>query len=376
MSTSLTIREYQEGDEKQITILLSSVFNGWPKQDISCSSEEFWRWKYHDSPAGRSYVYVALDGEEVIGCHHMMPSNVLIGGEVVKSVTSVDLAVHVDYRGMGLMSDISVPNEDMAESEGVKFNYFITRNPLMIKTFTSSKDLSKRRSRFPVDIRNHVRIIDIEKQLENMPMDNSFIIKTGLYALRTINAIKNTIAGDTKKVGEFELKELNLFGLDADKLWDKVKKNYAYIAERKRDFLNWRYCDPRLDGFEVKGAYDKRGELLGYIVFKINRYRESYPIGYIVDLIYHEDRKDIADALLKESLNYFDSKNINLINCQHPKGNNLEVALNRNGFLDSRVNIQMFYNTYGGFKELNSKNFNPHNVYVSWGDHDALPIKM
>ncbi len=48
--------------------------------------------------------------------------------------------------------------------------------------------------------------------------------------------------------------------------------------ERNRDYLNWRYCDPRAGGFLVTQA-EENGRLVGFSAPKINHYDPNYPVG-------------------------------------------------------------------------------------------------
>lgn len=373
----IDIRPYREGDEKQITSLLKLVFNGWPHFEINCSPEEFWRWKYLDNPLNSQYVMLGVDDEKIIGCHHIQPMNVKIGSEIVKGSTSGDLAVHPDYRGKGLMSTISVPNEKRAEKNGIKYSYFITSNPILVKTFTSSKDHSKRRPAFPVTIRNHVRIQNIDLQLEEMPMNNPWLVKTGWRALKTIDRISEIVSSDSERSEDIKIKQVHQFDIRIDSFWEKIKKSYDYILERKQDYLNWRYSDPRLVGYMKAVALGKNDEIQGYIVYKINRYRKRYPIGYIVDLLTQNDRLDVAEALIAKAIDYFDKESINIVNCQHTQEKSITKALEKHGFLDGRINMHVFYNQYGGYNGMNNlTDIEAKRAYMAWGDHDALPVTM
>ena len=59
---------------------------------------------------------------------------------------------------------------------------------------------------------------------------------------------------------------------------------------------------------------------MGYSVLKINRLREDYPIGYIVDLLALPDRLEVARVLISDAVRYFDERNINIVNCLTVKG--------------------------------------------------------
>ena len=77
--------------------------------------------------------------------------------------------------------------------------------------------------------------------------------------------------------------------------------------------MNWRFCDSRGGNYVVKMA-EENGSILGYIILRINKIREDYPIGYIVDLLTLPERLDVVSDLISNSVNYFDVNDVNAIN--------------------------------------------------------------
>lgn len=375
--SKIKVRPYESGEETQIVELLTETFDGWPHEEINCSPVDYWRWKYLDNPVYDNLVMLGEDNGRIIGCHHKILLNIIYKNKVILGTTSVDLAVHRDYRNQGLMTTISVPNEVAGEEKGVKLSYFITSNPILIKTFTQSKNIEKRRPRFPRRIRNLVLLNDVDLQLQMMPMDNSLLFKLGWNTLNVLNKITNRVK-PTIQMGEpFQVKQIERFDESVNQFWNKIKGNYDFIVERRMEYLNWRYCDPRLFGFKVNIAVDDNDMVLGYIIYKINRYNEDYSIGYIVDLITLNNRLDVQYQLIDTAVRYFKENMVNVINYQLVEGSQQQSVFKRHGFLDSRINIHLFYNKYREFKGLDDlTQSSPTKIHISWGDHDALPVRM
>ncbi|HUV34762.1 MAG TPA: hypothetical protein VMW22_07495, partial [Candidatus Desulfaltia sp.] len=156
-----------------------------------------------------------------------------------------------------------------------------------------------------------------------------------------------------------------------------VSVDHDFICDRSADYLNWRYCDPRAGDFIAMMAEGDDGELLGYSVLRVNRYLESYPVGYIVDLLGRPGRSDVVEALAADSLEYFDTNDVNIVNCLVAKGHPHETALKKLGFVDSRVKIRIFIDEYekkGLFNGIVGSP--PSRIHFSWGDHDSLPVKV
>ena len=77
MDDSITIRQYQEGDEKEIVELLRLAFNGWPNFDLPCTPLEHWQWKYKDNPQNKIIASIAESEGRIVGCHLIRLINIL-----------------------------------------------------------------------------------------------------------------------------------------------------------------------------------------------------------------------------------------------------------------------------------------------------------
>ena len=306
-----------------------------------------------------------------MGCCHVMPLMIKIGGSAKLCLTNVDLAVHPDHRQRGLMNEIGNTRDRVAPGLGFRIGYNITGNPILVKV------LAEVRSRFPFAIINLVRIRDIDLQLEMMPVKDAGIKKAGFIALQTFNKIQSSLSPGSVRGGEVRLRLIERFDERIDAFWKELAPAYDFIVERRMEYLNWKYCDPRIGGFRVALAEDERGGLLGYCVSRINAFRGDYPVGFIVDLQALPGNEWVAEALAGDAVRCFDESGVNIINCQLVKGHPYVSVLERLGFLDSRVEFHMFYQFYGESDPLAAISSSPTSrVYVSWGDHDVLPVKM
>lgn len=371
MSKEFNARPYQQGDEEGIVDLMELVFNGWPHLDLGCSPLDHWRWKYEANPIRASFVTVAESGGEIIGCHHAIPVNIRVGGELLPCTTSADYAVHPDFRELGISKRMGIEiSEEARARAGVKFDYHITGNPILIRSF------EKRKPRFPFEIVNLVRIRDIDEHLRRMPVDNELITRIGFSTLKMLSGTRSRIRSRRTKPHGIEIDGASRFDERADVFWDEAKHGYDYVVERRRDYFNWRFCDPRAGEFVVKIA--KEGErMLGYSVLRINRYNSEYPVGYIVELLALSDRLDAAELLAADAVRFFDDNSVNIVIYQAVKGHDYEEVLKGLGFLDSRIPLHMFYTSFVEPPPLEKlRGGRPERIYVSWGDHDVLPVSM
>ena len=91
MSQEAITRPYKKGDEEEIVRLLQTVFVGWPKFDLQCSSLEHWKWKYLENPLKLNAVALAEFDGKLVGCNHGVYSKLKMGGEEVPSLVQKEI---------------------------------------------------------------------------------------------------------------------------------------------------------------------------------------------------------------------------------------------------------------------------------------------
>ena len=255
--------------------------------------------------------------------------------------------------------------KELREKHNVDYTYRVTRNPIVFKSWNRIG-----RPRFPGAVVNLVRILDIDKQLKHMPVKNAFFKKLGFKTAKLFNALGN-LRRSEEIPQNLRVNEIERFDDRIDGFWEEISNHYDFIVERQRGYLNWRYCDPRAGDFVVKQV-EEDGMILGYSVLKINRIREAYPVGYIVDLITLPHRLEAADVLVADAIKYFDENDINIVNYLLVKNHPSRRTFNKYGFIDSRFKIHLFY-TFHGLKDDLRKLRTSRKIHFSYGDIDSLP---
>ena len=369
LSSEYVARFYEDGDEPQIVELLDSVFRGWPKLDIACSKVDYWRWKHLDNPVNSSVVLVTEKDNQVVGSNHSMPVRIKVGEEEILGVLGVDLAVDREHRRQGVRTLMRGKKLERLIPLGVSHGYYMTGNPIVIESSNRRKQ-----PRFPNPVAPYVRINNLDMHLHHMPVDDPWVKKLGYRTLKMINRIENSIAS-IPETDLIEVNRIDSFTENINEFWEKISKHYDYISVRDRDFLNWKYSDPRAGHYTIFQAKEE-DVIQGYIIVCINRFNEEYPVGFIVDLLTLPDKMDITYPLLAEAMDYFEENDVNIVNSLVVKGSNFEAPFSRLGFLDSRIDLHIFLRRISGDKELaRISNFHPDRLHFTWGDHDTLPLK-
>ena len=128
--------------------------------------------------------------------------------------------------------------------------------------------------------------------------------------------------------------KISLFDERIDELWSRISNQYRIMAVRNKDYLNWRYGDPRGGDYIIK-ICEKDNRILGYSVLRINYFREDYPEGYIMDLLALPSHADVITALVEDSLSYFNNREINVVRFLVMRDHRYEIVMKKYGFHDS-----------------------------------------
>jgi hypothetical protein len=370
LENSFQVRKYKPSDSEGIVELLENVFKGWPRLDLECSSLDHWRWKFDKKYLPHKSIVVAVKDEKIIGVLQSAHMRLKVMNEIVSSCLGADAGVIQEYRRRGVRNQISKLVYKIRAELGIKLIYTVTSNPITIRM------LLKERHVFPFKVLNMTRIRDIDLQLEKMPMKRGTIVKMGFLLSKVINQIENS-GKETGKVSK-EITSVKTFSVETDKFWNRVKDSYDFIIVKDREYLNWRYTDPRAGRFEIRQATEGK-QVLGYCILRINKFRKDYPVGYIMDLITLPEQTKVADLLIRDAVKYFDKNNVNIINCLLVEKHHYKKVLSKHGFINSRTKLHLFHNDIGlnSFvsEKINHLN-NPDRIHFTYGDIDSLPTSL
>lgn len=371
MVNEVVVRRYIEGDEDEVIDLLDLVFDNWPSFNLDGPNIDHWCWKFRDNYIEKCVTNIAEFDGKIVGVCAETYHCVKIGDVLVDCGIGADIAIHPDFRGQGLWSRMVRQAEAELKSGSDRLIYYLTGNPIVIKS------MSKVRPRMPFGLTNYVRILDIDKHFEAMPMDNEMILKAGFLTLKLASTIRTSLRSAPETSASITVSLVDSFDKRIDNFWSDVSREYSFIGKRDYAYLNHRYCDPRSGNFTILLAEGSDDEVLGYAVIQINTIVENYPVGFILDLIALPDRLDVVDALLNECVCLFDAEDVNIVNYLQVKGHPYNEYVGSHGFLDSMVNFDVFYNTYQLNDEMKALQNTPESkVFFSWGDHDSLPMSI
>lgn len=118
----MEIRQYQQGDEKEILKLFKLVF----KQEMTI---EYWKWRFKDNPYTKEILITLMwEEKELIGHYAVSPVEMLFEGKIIKTALSMTTMTHPEHGGKGVFSQLASHLYNELESKGYKMVWGFPNN--------------------------------------------------------------------------------------------------------------------------------------------------------------------------------------------------------------------------------------------------------
>lgn len=356
-----SVRPYRKGDEDRIRELFKTVFG----KELGA---ERWNWQYRDNPTGVMAITLAESPSgELVGQCALRPVRMKIGERIHIGALALDSMVHPDYQRQGMFTKLATQMYAAVAEQGVPLVYsFPNRNSQYVYKHKLGRiDLC---DRIPV----FTKILDARAVLGKR-IRNRFVLSV---ATPLIRAAFGLVSGRKRRRSraDYYLEEVSRFDDRIDDLWPRASIPYSILVVRDKVYLNWRYAENPTEDYTIFVARRDQ-EIVGYVVLKCET-RFGLEIGFIVDLLTLPDELDIGNGLVSRAVEYFLSKNSDLVGCLMLERAPLARSLRENGFvlLPDRLFPQELHLSVRRLSEEYTDQFitNPQNWFVTWGDHDVV----
>jgi hypothetical protein len=369
MSLPVDVRLFTRGDEAEIVELLQSVFKRWPRFDLECSPLDHWRWKYEDNPSRSKVVAVAESGHKIVGCSHGLYLRTKVGQRSLIAQQGTDLAILEDFRGMGIYPKMTAIKNETHKVNNANFSFGLSNNPVVDRARKKRVD-----PQFHLQLKHMLKIRDTKTHFRTNTSKNNLIKQYGYASLKTLNRVRNiaNLSRDRASEPSLMINEPKTIDEKMGEFWNQIKGDYNFIVERDNSFINWRYRDGRGGKYTLRYAYEN-DNIQGYAALRVNRFNESYPEGYIVDLLTSPDRLDVAEALIKDADQIFTEMGVNIIHALAIKGHPYERILSRRGYLYNRNRLIISIRLINSEENLGPLFDSPLNkIHFNYGDADWI----
>ncbi len=359
MDKNIVIREYREGDEVSIMKLRGLVLSGSKDMD-------WWVWQYKQNPAGEPIIIVAEDGDtnEIVSHFSYIPLRMKIENNIIYAVTSVDLMVHPNYRGLGIYNKSRLKGLGIARQKGYIFEYsFPNLDMLPINRKYGIRPVFKKT---PLWVKTLHFDNVVAKYLNNHGILTSFVKAASMGLMRVIDRSRNYQITT-------QLREINKIDERFDTLWQEASSHHKITLVRDRAYLEWRYIKKPGTEYTIYIA-EQDIQLRGYIILRIVE-ENGLRIGWIVDILTRSKHSLVMMDLIGKAIQYFRMLKIDVILCVIPPSTYLATSIKKFGFLMlSRWRRQEFQIVCVVItpKYHESLLYNPNHWYLTRGDSDLV----
>ena len=157
-------------------------------------------------------------------------------------------------------------------------------------------------------------------------------------AVNPVLWLRNVVERVTKRDTQTVIREVERFGDEIDRLWNKANHKFKVIVKRGKEYLNWRFSDCPLGYCSFIAMRDD--EAKGYIVLRKPEPTELN-VGIIVDLFADPDDHETIEDLICHAIQFFGT-DVAMIECATSQ-KEYQNGLSKFGFLKMEETVPVVY---------------------------------
>jgi GNAT superfamily N-acetyltransferase len=287
---SLTIDRRRPEDQESIERLYLSVFG----QALAEGSRRRWRWQYQENPESQGEppdIWVARDGEEILGQYASMPVRLWWDQAEVRASWGMDVFVSARARGQGVGQRLFTTWADHVD---VALGLGLTPSSYGLFRKLGYLDVG------PVPFfRAWLDPVAVATRRLGRPLGR---VLGGLAGLCLRLARRHPAVLDV------EVATITGFGPEYDDLWNRTRASHVMCARRDAAYLNWRYVGCPQHEYDLWEAR-REGRVVGFAVSRREDYR-GLRLGWVVDVYADASDHGARRALLAAILNSFQAHGV------------------------------------------------------------------
>lgn len=346
----MEIAQFKLSEKDALLSFLKTAYRDTPRQ----SDPLFWEWHFAASPYVRADdmpVWVAKDGDKIVGQLAAIPVELKVGREQKPAIWILDFIVHEDYRGKGLGKKLILALQEFCPL-GLGVNTNEQHAPVMLQKLGW-------------------------KIVGKIPRYNKLLFPG--EALREVAQIKPLRGLLNAAFAPFRRSPQNLrrknpgirivedFDSSFDELWREASGQWSCAVVRSSKLLEWQYRQQPGKKFDVLGYYENE-KLLGYVVlfFRKKDSHGAIQKAAITDICYHPEKPaGVIDALLAGALQIAVERRAGTLvtDVIDPL---IQERLEFFGFWRTKNPLQLMVKS----DEQQELLYNPENWYLTRGDSD------
>lgn len=315
----LEYRLFQGGDESALSALYKEVFG----VDLA---PEYWEWKYQRNPAGAHIMYVALEGDKIVGGLGAIPVKVKAGSEEVLGLQTCDIVIAAKYRkGTPFFRRHKLGTEEQKRRGwGFVFGFSIETTYRLSTKMLGFVDAGP--------IHKIVKVLNPTLFLRGKLVPRSVATAFGACAasgLKMLNKIK------IRHAEGVEIGEANRFDSTFDEFWRSRCGDFEIMIVRDSAYLNWRYCQNPAQAYRTFTAF-RNGVLSAFAVVAV-RQEGEFRRGYVVDLLASPEDRETMSSLFAQAITHLYGERVDSVTAWIPERTSAFHLAQRLGFVRRRT---------------------------------------
>ena len=359
MENKWITRAYRDGDEEGILELWKTVY---PEKELDGKRWiRWWRWMYKENPAGKAWIWLADDGNKIVGQAAFVPVLMKIGTELVVGFQTIDAMTHPDYRHQGIFFSLSHKAYEATAQDNVHIGYGFSNDnsyPIAIKKLNC---LEMPKMKVMVKVFNWKNVIKLKTKSKFsqivLAIGADLIFNKALFMIQR---------GPAET--DLTINQVTHFDERFDELWNNICGQAQIMTVRKKEYLNWRYHAP--DTNYIILAAEKNRKIYGYLVMQ-NTIKPFIKESIIFDIIAQSE--EIMHCLVSRALEECRQNNTDMIFYSSITNRTYHKILKKNGFISPPFIKGGYFSVYSSSSSI-SKDFlsDSQNWLINTGDSDTI----
>lgn len=332
---------------------------------------EYVRWQHAANPAGLAQVALAKEttSGRIVGMVWLVPLRIQIGDEVCLGTEAINVLVHPDCRGQGVLSGLAPFCYESAQRLGMHFSFGFP-NPNSYPVYVHRLNWADIGSS-----RLFIRPLNVGRLVTRRMGRGTFaqILAAAGRAGRRFLFRPHPVGPGVARaaVAEVDTEDGAL-----DDFWRRVRGKYPVMVIRDTRFLHWRYTQVPGREYLVLAAWlDK--QIVAYGALRCVAI-EGVDCGMVVDLLVEPTERGrlAGEALLQEATAHFQHKDVDIAGCLISPGAEEIGLLRRQGYVlcPTRFQPQPFPVLLRSDEGINNRHL-LHDIrywFLTMGDFDAV----
>jgi GNAT superfamily N-acetyltransferase len=289
---AVAVERRSAADDEELFRLYQEVFGA----ELTGNSRKRWIWQYRENPATPQdgpEIWVARDGDALLGQYASMPVRLWWGGREVRASWGMDVFVNKEARGRGVGQALFSAWSDHVD---VALGLGLTPSSYGLFQKLRYADVG------PVPFYRKVldaRAVAARRLGPALGAAAAPFLTLGL-----------AIVAPERRSGnqDIEVRDVTSFGSEYDELWDRARASYAMCARRDAAYLEWKYARSPHRSYDLREAR-RGGRLVGFAVSRHEEYR-GLRLGWILDVFADAGDHGTKRALVAEALDRFRSAGV------------------------------------------------------------------